>query len=646
MFHLDEAYYYKHYKEERAGQFLVLGKALKRTDLDEFFKKKETAASKSTRSKTRLPSIRSSQQEETAEEDEDVIEDLLTGSWKKESLTKRFRRRRAVQRKSRGVESLNQMFVTHTGLLIRPYEKFKRIAQAVRIITKTCISLKSYISGGETKEWSLVEMQLNLQKDFNQSLYFNRDMFSKLRVTRGSEKLKKILAIPPTERTRDHIQVLLALLRHHKSFQDYPTHTQILLSQIMIYQNYEARRIVLKQGHRPFCFYIILSGTVLINVKEKDERTGKTFVRTVRELSGGDVFGETAMMSDGVRGTTVVCKDEVELLVIEKEDFNTIIREPLEKQREEHVQYVRDLPLFEDWPVELLRTVNHQFMYQYYKKGNVVVKNWKENNYLVIVKSGSCRVVSEVKEEVVRPKTTSPRTLPSLDQRIKSSGMGVRCKSVLGLTGSQKIAPRQDRMLELKVYREDKSVSPDIFTQYEEQKRRRKMSNPLEAMERANKDISPHWVRGKSRGHPDGQKPKSSRSQDGKGTTVQLNVSDGTARVWRRISFGAKTSEDRARREAIAEAQRQWRYRYAEVATLGEGSVFISDDAECILLSKQLFLKEATPKCLRCVNDMLTQYPSLEFVRQQLQQQKDWVAYKSSITQDIINRKWPGASPR
>ncbi|XP_019647468.1 PREDICTED: uncharacterized protein LOC109487824 [Branchiostoma belcheri] len=573
MFHLDEAYYYKHYKEERAGQFLVLGKALKRTDLDEFFKKKETAASKSTRSKTRLPSIRSSQQEETAEEDEDVIEDLLTGSWKKESLTKRFRRRRAVQRKSRGVESLNQMFVTHTGLLIRPYEKFKRIAQAVRIITKTCISLKSYISGGETKEWSLVEMQLNLQKDFNQSLYFNRDMFSKLRV-------------------------LLALLRHHKSFQDYPTHTQILLSQIMIYQNYEARRIVLKQGHRPFCFYIILSGTVLINVKEKDERTGKTFVRTVRELSGGDVFGETAMMSDGVRGTTVVCKDEVELLVIEKEDFNTIIREPLEKQREEHVQYVRDLPLFEDWPVELLRTVNHQFMYQYYKKGNVVVKNWKENNYLVIVKS---------------------------------------------------------------VYREDKSVSPDIFTQYEEQKRRRKMSNPLEAMERANKDISPHWVRGKSRGHPDGQKPKSSRSQDGKGTTVQLNVSDGTARVWRRISFGAKTSEDRARREAIAEAQRQWRYRYAEVATLGEGSVFgletlmqkpkvklslISDDAECILLSKQLFLKEATPKCLRCVNDMLTQYPSLEFVRQQLQQQKDWVAYKSSITQDIINRKWPGASPR
>eukprot|EP00058_Branchiostoma_floridae_P015474 XP_002600962.1 hypothetical protein BRAFLDRAFT_79160 [Branchiostoma floridae] len=542
MFHVDEAYYYKHYKEERAGQLLVLGKALKRTDLDEFFKKKAPAASKSTKSKTRLPSIvKSLNLEDNQEEDEDVIEDLLTGSWKKESLTKRFRRRRAVQRRSR-VESLNQMFVTHTGILIRPYEKFKRIAQAVRIITKTCISLKSYISGGETKEWSLVEMQLNLQKDFNQSLYFNRDMFSKLRV-------------------------LLALLRHHKSFQDYPTHTQILLSQIMIYQNYEARRIVLKQGHRPFCFYIILSGTVLINVKEKDERTGKTFVRTVRELSGGDVFGETAMMSDSVRGTTVVCKDEVELLVIEKEDFNTIIREPLEKQREEHIQYVRDLPLFEDWPVELLRNVNHQFMYQFYRKGNVVVRNWKENNYLVIVKS---------------------------------------------------------------VYREDKSVSPDIFSQYEEQKRQRILSNPLEVMERANKDISPSWVRGKSRVHPGGQKPKSGRSPDGKSSTVQLNVSDGTARVWRRISFGVKTSE------GLETLMQKPKVKLS----------LISDDAECILLSKQMFLKEATPKVLRCVNDMLTQYPSLEFVRQQLQQQRAWVAYKSSITQDIINRKWPGASPR
>jgi CRP-like cAMP-binding protein len=55
--------------------------------------------------------------------------------------------------------------------------------------------------------------------------------------------------------------------------------------------SYEARRVVLKLGHRPEAFYIVLSGFVFANVEEVCPSTGKTFMKTVKEMGPGDTFG-------------------------------------------------------------------------------------------------------------------------------------------------------------------------------------------------------------------------------------------------------------------------------------------------------------------------------------------------------------------
>lgn len=55
--------------------------------------------------------------------------------------------------------------------------------------------------------------------------------------------------------------------------------------------SYETRRVILKQGHPPSMFYIMLTGTAIVNILDQDPRTGNKFVRTVHELNGGDTFG-------------------------------------------------------------------------------------------------------------------------------------------------------------------------------------------------------------------------------------------------------------------------------------------------------------------------------------------------------------------
>lgn len=55
---------------------------------------------------------------------------------------------------------------------------------------------------------------------------------------------------------------------------------------------------MLKQGHRPEAFYIVLSGCVMVNVEDMSLRDGKTFVKTVQEIGPGDTFG-VSVLSDG-----------------------------------------------------------------------------------------------------------------------------------------------------------------------------------------------------------------------------------------------------------------------------------------------------------------------------------------------------------
>ena len=49
--------------------------------------------------------------------------------------------------------------------------------------------------------------------------------------------------------------------------------------------------MILREGHLPEGYYIMLSGHVLINIVEVNPRTGVKFVSTVNQVEAGGSFG-------------------------------------------------------------------------------------------------------------------------------------------------------------------------------------------------------------------------------------------------------------------------------------------------------------------------------------------------------------------
>ncbi|XP_013417170.1 uncharacterized protein LOC106178505 isoform X2 [Lingula anatina] len=475
---------------------------------------------------------------------------------------------------------------------------------------------------------------------------------------RGSEKLKQILTTDPRERTMEMIQIVLALLRWNASFQDYPYHTQILLAKCMLHQRYETRRIIVREGHPPFGFYIILSGTVLINVRETDPRTGKTFVRTVHEMSGGDAFGEIALIQNEPRTAAVICKTEVEVLMIMKDDFDVIIKKPLEMQREQHINYCRQHDLFKHFPCDKFKDNVNQFFYQYFKKDTVVVKNSKQSPFIVIVKSGKCFVVSDFVESRQEKKRTRRLEDKALEQ-IFPLIVEQKRRDELPSDNMTTLGDETDELREVM----KANLSGGFLDPLEMHKNRRHsrrqsgmgrrsstLSNIFDIFEREKKNqvtdspSATYWGRRLSHIRPMKTPVVSAHNE------VEDRLKEMSAR--RRSSRRRSTlfkSPALEKKEEIVDIKG-----FAQIAELISGSVFgletilqqktsinlalVSDGAECILISKKLFLKEANSKVLRVVSDLVQSYPSQDYVRQQVQQQRSWLTYKGQVVSEVLER--------
>lgn len=57
------------------------------------------------------------------------------------------------------------------------------------------------------------------------------------------------------------------------------------------YEQFEAKRVIIRQGHKADNFYLILSGTAIVTVLDVDPKTGQSFSKTVAFLGKGNSFG-------------------------------------------------------------------------------------------------------------------------------------------------------------------------------------------------------------------------------------------------------------------------------------------------------------------------------------------------------------------
>ena len=127
-----------------------------------------------------------------------------------------------------------------------------------------------------------------------------------------------ILQIAPLERSPAQIQTLYAQLRNVKAFSALSDFMLGQICSVVLYAYYENDRVVFKQGDIGTCWYVILKGSVKVNIAAGSNMNDQV---TVAVLRAGAGFGDLALINDKPRAATIITADDCILARVEKADY-------------------------------------------------------------------------------------------------------------------------------------------------------------------------------------------------------------------------------------------------------------------------------------------------------------------------------------
>lgn len=233
---------------------------------------------------------------------------------------------------------------------------------------------------------------------------FNCEYFSRPKEPTFPDEVKKLLLLNPFDRTEDMIRYIIISLNFSvPEFVDYPIYMQKMIARHAFYQEFEPGRVLIRQGHLPNNYYMIISGSALV-IETRTSSLKDDFVYTpVSTLKRGDTFGDQAIINNTTRNSSVTVHGNrpICLLSLDKEAFY-LIQTPIssESQKFEFLTNKVHLLNFVGYPFHKLASdnqTNQAYFSIYYKNGSIICKNSQKDDWLYVVKSGSCKILRQIK---------------------------------------------------------------------------------------------------------------------------------------------------------------------------------------------------------------------------------------------------------
>ncbi|XP_058142978.1 cyclic nucleotide-binding domain-containing protein 2 [Dasypus novemcinctus] len=202
----------------------------------------------------------------------------------------------------------------------------------------------------------------------------------------------KITQKKPSWRMESEIHALCNLLQVLDCYQNYNESLQLLLAKVMRFERFGRRRVIIKKGQRGNSFYFIYLGTVAVT---DDEDGSSAFLDPhPRLLQKGSSFGEVALLNSSLRRATVVCMEETELLVVDKEDFfANKLDEEVQKDAQYRFEFFRKMDLFQSWSKEKLWKLVSLGNVEKFSYGQLITKDFVESSVIMFICKGSCEVL-------------------------------------------------------------------------------------------------------------------------------------------------------------------------------------------------------------------------------------------------------------
>lgn len=187
---------------------------------------------------------------------------------------------------------------------------------------------------------------------------YNRVLRRNINIFHMAENYVALLNTPSDLRSPSDIQILVQMTQQHSVFHQLPLHVMEKLCKSMFLQKHQKSSVIYCQGvpvGMESCFYIVLSGTVSVHTKPggvrpedrvSSDKRMKTadrrnslltnlsyddlearYGKCINTLHPGSSFGEMAFLSNAPRESTIVCRQDVKLLVISKLHFQSAMQE-------------------------------------------------------------------------------------------------------------------------------------------------------------------------------------------------------------------------------------------------------------------------------------------------------------------------------
>ncbi|XP_052132331.1 cGMP-dependent protein kinase-like [Frankliniella occidentalis] len=183
---------------------------------------------------------------------------------------------------------------------------------------------------------------------------------------------KALLRRPHDERTPEEKEILASLFSGLRCFRRYPEHVRRLMAGFVSFECYGAGRTVTRVGHKCMGMYFVLSGSLEEWREVQDPLAGPT-LKLHATLGPGDALGEVSLLHDTDRSSTTVTTSVVEVLLLQKRDFDNVLKASIMKTWEEIREAMATFPYFEQWGEVALRETCILAKISHFKTGDTIL---------------------------------------------------------------------------------------------------------------------------------------------------------------------------------------------------------------------------------------------------------------------------------
>ncbi|KAJ3234437.1 Rap guanine nucleotide exchange factor 4 [Chytriomyces hyalinus] len=196
------------------------------------------------------------------------------------------------------------------------------------------------------------------------------------------------------ERSKGEIEAIFSVARQVAAFEKLGDNRLRQLCKVITYSRLDKDSLVFKQGDPGTIWFVIIAGLVSVSISKTGNLADSVLVR---QVGGGEGFGQIALMTDQPRTATIITAAPTEMFKIEKSDYMKIIQAAQDAESKETLVFFKLLPIFLTWNHAALCNLSYNANCKVILESKVIYEAGKPDRFLYFVKKGT---VSAIKHAV------------------------------------------------------------------------------------------------------------------------------------------------------------------------------------------------------------------------------------------------------